>query len=319
MIDRVPALSVLLAVQLLVVVLVWVSSRGDDGVSAWLDVDTARIDGIEISDANATVVLAKEDAGWVVVDRDGLPADMDKVAGVLEKLSSAEGNWPVATTRSAQTRFEVADDAFQKRIRLEVGDETAALLFLGTSPSFRKVHARRDGADDVFAIEFSNHEASAVPSDWLDKTILAVDQPIVSVGVRGAWTLESGESGWRLADMMEDESVDQTAAAEVARKLETLRFSDVAATPGDAAKPRFVLDVVTAEGERELRFYREGDEGDYVLVVSDRAGHFTIAEYVAEPLNLDRASLLGNEEQAVTAADEDATGGDGGELVEEGT
>ena len=62
------------------------------------------------------------------------------------------------------------EDSYQRRVQVLTGDETLADVYLGTSPGYRRVHARRADADDVYSIEFSNFEAGTDVSSWLKKS-----------------------------------------------------------------------------------------------------------------------------------------------------
>ena len=153
-----PTLIALLAVQVAIVGAVIAVKSGSTGEPVpFLSFDAATVDALAISGEDGEVELAKTDGDWRLPS--GLPADSVKVGELIDKLADADGSWPVATSASVQERFEVSDDNHQRRVKLSVGDEVVADVYLGTSPGYRKSHARRADDKDIFAITFSNYEA----------------------------------------------------------------------------------------------------------------------------------------------------------------
>ena len=126
-------------VQVIVIALLLVSkSGGVQSPEAFLEFDALGVDRFVIASSDETIEVSKEGEQWVLPD--GNPADVEKVDSVLGKLAESGTDWPVATTPSAAKRFEVTDSTFQKHISIYSGDDVLADVYLGTSPSFRKVH-----------------------------------------------------------------------------------------------------------------------------------------------------------------------------------
>ena len=296
-------LTVLLGVQVLVVALVWGLQTGaSDEPEPFLHFAADAADSITLSDDENSVTLAKVDDAWTLAD--GLPADGGKVDRVLEKLADAAGGWPVATSESAMARFEVTDDAHQRRVRVEAGGDTLADVYLGTSPTFQKVHARHAAGGPAYAIDFSNYEAGTKASDWLRKSLLQPDgalQAVERVGAAG-WTLESTDDGWAMADV----TVDQDEAAEYTARftgLSMLALVDVALP--ESPTVRFVL--TDDAGGHELALYHLEEEDDYVATSSRFAGEFEIAKYVAERLDATAEDFAVDEAEAGDGASEPDT------------
>ena len=145
----------------------------------FLSFDAGMIDAVSIANDEGTVDLKKADGAWQLPE--GLPADASKVQRVLDSLSESPGGWPVASKASTAERFEVTEDNHQRRVTLKVGDDIEADFYLGTSPGYRKAHARHSGDDDIFAITFSNYEAGVAASDWLDKSLLRPEGALTEV------------------------------------------------------------------------------------------------------------------------------------------
>ncbi len=287
-------LAVLLVVQLLVVAGIWFFGASTSGPAADLvSFDRASITAVEIDDRTDTVRLERTDGRWRIPAADGLPADGSKLDELLDKLAAAKAAWPVATTTSAAERFEVAVENYQRRIRLFAGDQVVFDLKLGTSPGFRKVHARLENSTDVFAITFANYEAPTKQDEWLDKALLQPNGEITRLTRTGAYTLERVDDAWSMLDASDDETLNQDAARDLVAKLANLRVLGRAETPPAAdALPRAEFEVTTESGTISLRFYREGDEGDFVVSGARDAPYFRVAAYTGEGVTIDRAALL---------------------------
>ena len=193
-------LAFALAIQLAAIgVLLAVRSGSAVEPEPFLSFDAAAIDALTVANNDGTVTLAKTDAGWELPD--GIPADASKVDEVVEKLANAAGGWPVASQASTAERFEVTEENHQRHLVLAAGEETIADFYLGTSPGYRKAHARLVDDDDIYAITFSNYEAGVKASDWLDKSLLRAEGSIAAVERVDAFALTKDEEGtWSAAN-----------------------------------------------------------------------------------------------------------------------
>jgi len=138
-------------------------------------VDSAQVDHVLIEGSGkAKVELAKKDGKWTLSNPAGFPADAQKVDGLIDKLVALDHGAPVTTSSSAEKRFKVADDDFERRITLAAGSKTLAQLYVGDSPSMHEVHARPAKEDSVYSIKFASYDAPVKTTDWEDKTILEI-------------------------------------------------------------------------------------------------------------------------------------------------
>jgi hypothetical protein len=137
------------------------------------------IDEVRIGDAfDNEVVLARSGKQWLLPDMGNLPADPAKVDTLLHSVLHQTGNWPIARSPAARQRFQVADYYYQKRMTLLSQGNTLGAIYLGTSPGFRKVHARNENQDAIYSITLDAIEASALSTDWLDPRLLQVRAPL---------------------------------------------------------------------------------------------------------------------------------------------
>lgn len=299
--GRINLLSGLLAVQLVIIagVLLLDSGYGEARQGPLLDFTADAVDELSISAGadGRTLTLSRDEDGWRLPG--GRPADAAKISDVLNKLAALQAPWPVATSGGAIERFEVADAEHQRRLTLRAGDATVADVYLGTSPGYQQVHARRAGDSAVYSVELANYQFPADADEWLDKTLLQPRGEITAVVRAGAWTLHSGEAGW----LVDEVAADQEAAAELVRRLAQLRVIGTAEAPGEGAAPAASLRITDADGTYELRLFGGAEQGPYQVRSERRDGYFELAAHVAERIVLDRAALLG---QADDAPAEDA-------------
>lgn len=283
-------LSALLAAQIALSVIIWTSGRFDpeDG-ETFFALEDDEVRAVEIEDEDGTLVLrrsgtdASGEAGWWLPNE--IPAKSSKVREMLDNLVKAgESNWPVATTGSAATRFEVTPDNYQRYIKLtDAEDEVIKELYLGTSPTFGKVHVRLADEDTIYAVNFSNHEASVDGSDWLDKALLRPTgklQSVTRLGREGGYRLAKTDGAWAIEG--DQAALDQDKTTTFVNRfaqLNALKLLDEA--PGKDDTPASSFRLVDASGSYELAFYNPEDEDGNMMVVSDKyEAAFEIASYL---------------------------------------
>ncbi len=284
--------------------------RSGSSAEPLIPVEATEITALKVSDDADSVTLSRTEDGWRIEDKD-LPADAAKVQEVLDKLTGAKGLWPTATSADSAQRFEVTEDQHQRRLALYAGDDLAADLLLGTSPGYRRVHARLVGENEIHALDFSNYEAPADAADWLDKSLLAAEGDVQSLSREAAWTLQQADGVWQL----DGGPANETAATDLARRFRDLRVldadaaDDTDATDGadasDAGALAATYIVTDAEGAHRLSLYHNSDEDQYSLVSDRFPGRFGLAAYVAEQMLKDAADLAPEEAEAADAASEE--------------
>ncbi len=299
--QRIPWLAGLVIFQLLLVGLVSLGSDDQQQARQLLDIQADAVSGFSITDAEGnTVKLSRGESGWRLGEH---PADDGKVTAAIESLASGAASWPVATSVSSQERFEVTADVFQRRVRFNSGDDLLAELYLGTSPGFRRVHARRDGEDAVYSIDYVLSDLPMTQSDWLDKNLFQTDT-VTSVELPTGQVLSRNESGdW----FVNGEATDAAAMGRYLNRIMDLSVlglfepasSEDAVVLGEPA----VVRVEDAQGSHELSFsFNEADD-EYVLSSDRLPGQFIVASYIVEQILIDATELLSQpESEAVSDA-----------------
>ena len=311
-----------LAVQLVVVGgLLAVASGSQVDAEPFLTFDATTVDGLSVVGEDGEVTLRKEEGGWLLPD--GLPADDTKVEGLIEKLANANSGWPVATSASVQERFEVAEDNHQRRLTLSGGDEPVADIYLGTSPGYRKTHARRVDDDDIYAIAFSNYEAGVKASDWLDKSLLQPSGSLTGLRYDGAFDLAKDEEGvWTassgapldqakvetvvgrftgltvtgVSEQSPAEAIAEKAADDAVARDDDAGAEDVAADATDDVEDepktprRMAFALADEDGVQTLTIHRV-DDSNYLATSNRVAGTYKVSSYIAEQMHKALADL----------------------------
>lgn len=301
--TRLSMLMIIAGVQLLIVAALLLASTSStsDGPEPFLSFEPESIDRVMLDNGDGgELTLARSDDGWALAS--GMPVDDEKMTGVLSKLHELKRSWPVATSSAIQSRFEVSDDKHQRHVQLYASDDLQADFYLGTSPGYRRVHAREIDSGDIFSIDFSNYEIPTTVDEWLDKTLLGASGEVTEVAREDSWRLNKGEEGW----LLDDVTADQDAADRLVRRFADLRImgvlvdEDDGATTAEGVELRATFQVFDTDGQQTLEIYYRTEEDDY-LVQGDRVvGTFTLATYIAEQMVIDREELIPEAEESTT-------------------
>lgn len=286
-------LLVLLLVQMLFAA--WLFFGDGFGASdkpALVSFEASSISAVEISDNKDNKLrLERLDGSWRVGD---YPADSGKVDAMLAKLSAVQAPWPIATSTDTQTRFEVAQGKFQRHLQLYQGDDMVTDLLFGTSPGFRRVHARAVANEAVYSIDFANHELPVGEDDWLDRGLLALGAGINSVQRIDHFSLSRGagpDAGWEL----NGGPADPVEAAKLVDRFASLQVLGTVVFEGQLTTS-FVVTANAGESNDTLAEYRyalyhNAEIDKYYITRDDQPGRFELANYIAEQTLLDAQSL----------------------------
>lgn len=303
--GKIGLLGGLLAAQLVIIAgLLLASGAGSDASAPHLlSFDPANVTKLEVSGEEDAVQLVRDGEDWRLADGvlDGLPADGGKVSELLSDLSDLDAPWPVATSDDSAERFEVTEGNHQRRLVIEDADGPVADVLLGTSPGYRRVHARVSGESEVYSIDFSNYEAPTDADQWLDKALLAAKGEVSSVVLEDAWQLARQDAEWRI----DGAPADAEAASDLVRRFTGLRVlgtseeqEDAAGDADAAGEPAGVFVVTDEDGEHRLTLFHEAEEDDYSLTSDRVAGRFEVAAYIAEQMLADPADLQADAAEA---------------------
>jgi len=251
------------------------------------------VTAIAIEGSDGEVHLEKKGDDWSVVERDGYPADFDKVVKLLQlgfDLSPIDN----ILVGDRYDRVGLADpedeeaDAEDKPMVLSFAKgegKDAGTLWVGGAyekeeqsqfGSFNSVvgrYVRKPDASDVYLVGSAFDEADTDPANWLDDTF---------VKVRKIKTLEripadDKESGWKLTrdedradyilvDLKEVEELDQSTVSSMKSAFSTPRFADVMVGDDVEEPSALVFKVDTFDGFKYVFTFNEKNEANEYLM-----------------------------------------------------
>jgi hypothetical protein len=277
-------LSITLVVQILIAATIWLTSGAElnNSPTQLLSMSPDSISSLTIAgDENSLLAFEKRGDGWQLAS--GLPLDKDKFERILDKLFTTKVGWPVATSDSAASRFEVAKDNYQRLVSLSGAQGTTEVYF-GTSPSFRQSHVRLGSEEEIYAIEFANYEASTNEDDWFDKGLLQPNGELSSVQKSTSWELRSTSSGW----LIDDQPANFEAVTDLLNRIKTLRVDNI--VEKKVGEGLFELRLVDSEGDFSL-LVGLIEEDSYWVSSSRRSEVFKLPAYIAQALGVEAASF----------------------------
>ena len=265
-------------------------SLGDDDSGFFLDLNAGQMDKIIIQEKDSVSTLLKQDGKWMLPALKGLPADPTKVKALLGKLANLQGGWPVATTGSSHERFEVSEHRHQRRLQLYQAEQLRADVYIGTSPGFRKVHARNAESESVYAVKLNTFDMPTNGDDWLDKNLLSVTD-ITGIGVEGyRWVM--GSKGWQIENgdgLAPDTEVMQKLISAL-ENLKVLGISDEG-----VADDAMVVSIELGDQTFDYHFWSKA--GQFLLSRDDFTQVFALSEFEFEAMTgLIRQSMRGKSE-----------------------
>ena len=311
MIARIPLLTAVLVAQLVLLAVLLLAGDDQGAAAKLLDFEPGEVEAFSFEDGDGrSVALEKVAGAWRLGE---LPADAVKIGGVIESLVGGSASWPVATSESSQARFEVAEGAFQRRVRFSGGAGELATLYLGSSPGFRRIHAREAEEEAIFSIDVGVHELPVDASVWLDKALFEVEAISRLTFPEGAVLVGDEETGWTV----DGQQADLEKATEFVRRIQGLSVLGI----HEAAADTVLGDPVTLivednKGTHGLTFRFNEAVDEYVLESDRLPGEFTVASYIVEQILVPAADLLpeeaSEEEEGEEPVAPDTAGAGGG-------
>ncbi|MBK8014465.1 MAG: DUF4340 domain-containing protein [Deltaproteobacteria bacterium] len=268
--------------------------------------DPAKVTRIKISGAppekesdppQNQVELAKDGATWGIATADNYPANKTKVEEFLTTLAKLRSRNTVLTKSTFHKKLEVAADKYQRSITI-THDGKPLTFFVGSSPSFKTVHLRLDGHDDVYLVsDFSASDAADRAWGWVDRTYIQYPKTDVwSLRIeneKGTVALEKNPANGDWISASTADPLDTTLVNNLVSKASTINLE----TPiGKSLKPEYGFDkplatvtLVTgtstiagtpppstetttvqigAKLEKENQYYVKSSRSDYVVTVA---------------------------------------------------
>jgi hypothetical protein len=218
--------AVVLVLQLGIFAIVQFSGKGKDFQppdTPFLQFIPDAVTSVEIiGEDTSKIVLERKEKGWIIPAFYSAPANADQVNSLLARILMLKQGFIVATSEEAVKRFKVADDSFVRHVLLKAGDKLVGDFFVGTSPGFRQIHARKAGTNNVIALALSTFELETSPDQWLDKNLFKVDLTDLETVSFANFVLTKKDSNWELEGLPEGRLTDTKAAADFISKVSNL-------------------------------------------------------------------------------------------------
>ncbi|MGA1191178.1 MAG: DUF4340 domain-containing protein [Bdellovibrionota bacterium] len=276
------------------------------------DIDEVLITVREEGQSERVLTLRKESDIWILPDYYAFPVSGKKLSVLQEKLFQIKKPYPVGSTELAAKQFEVSDKTFQTRVELKKEGDIIETLYLGTSPSFKKIHLRRKDELQTYAIPFSSYELRAKENAWLNREYLHLQPSDIKSITFHDFTLERDESSSMLLPQGMDASSEQAARSTIddfVKNITTLSFLDVLGEEVkdeyNLTKPAHTLRVALNDGtEVRYDFGDVKDETHYVLRLSGEERLLKIAGYQVDKIkDVTRADLIEAKEPVSSTAE----------------
>lgn len=295
-------LAAVLAVQVVIlVVLSWPGQSTAEGQRLFGDIQTEKIVGLTIRDAEAlTVRMVKGPNGWVLPDADDFPVLEDKVVSLLDKIVAAQADRLVTRTRDSHKRLQVADEDYERIVEFELEDGTRHKLYLGSSPSFRVLHVRADDQDEVYlALGLSASDAGTGVTAWIDPIYFSVSQDdIIAITLEnknGRFEFERDEAGtWTMINLPAGETLLENNVASLATRISSLRMQrplgreEMTSYGMDDLNARVILQTRDDQGNETTKILRVGgspEDGEGFVVKSATSDYYVeMAEFTVGDL-----------------------------------
>jgi len=242
------------------------------------------------------ILIEKGKDGWILPDHFKAPVDGKKVNELIDKLAGIKQGFVVATTPDAAKRFKVDADSFEDHVVLKSEGKTLADFYVGTSPGFRQIHARRAESKSIVAIPLSTFELETKLDKWLDTSVGTIkDEDLVGLSI-GDLNLKKETDGWKLEGVKEGEQVNQQEVDTLVTKARGLAIEDVF-DPAKAAelikKPEFQFTAALKDGRKVDYLFAKEDKDSYVMKMSDRKPYFKVHNLLVDSVrNLKRNRLV---------------------------
>ncbi|MEZ5502158.1 MAG: DUF4340 domain-containing protein [Halioglobus sp.] len=260
------SVSVLLLVLLiqcaLVAVVFWPEQvpAGASELQSLAPFSDAEVDELRIGDEyDNEALLVRSGKQWLLPDLENLPADPARVENLLRGITATPGSWPIAHSPAARQRFQVADYYYQRRLVLLSGGKKLGTIYLGTSPGFRKVHARNADQDAVYSVTLNTFETPAINSHWLDPRLLQVRAPLRIDADLYNLRLEDGHWISATGGTPDEGELEALITALRTLQVQGVADEDLQRDLGDA-EADLVLRVQSLAGEVTLQLVSQGDK-----------------------------------------------------------
>ncbi len=241
-------------------------------------VDEEDVDRIEYATEEGSVVLAKTEDTWSVVEPS---ADVAVVQDKLDAIAGTLLSWKASDYADGVEGTGLDGDA--KSVRF-MGEGLAHTIAVGVEAASGKgYYAHLDQLDQVLVMSESDHgDIFVTPSDLFDGKVLDLDaaditRVVITQGEQ-ALTLEEGDAGWTVAAGADEaQEADEGAAADVRMALSGLSAKKLLFEGGAAGEVLGSVVLTDDDGEEYRLDVRSEEDGLHAVTLSGRTTGYWIA------------------------------------------
>lgn len=290
-------LAGLLALQIGLAVLVFWPRANVGAAGERLLSNTSVDDVVSVSiESGDGQLLALERAGdgWVMADS-GYPALSANVVDLLDKLSMVESGRLVTQTSSSHRQLQVAEDNFQRYVKLTLADGTTRALIFGSAPTPQTIHVRVPNQDETWITSsLALRDIDPAARNWVETVYYTLDQGTITGlvlenrnGIFELVKLGSGEAAtWSFTDLESGETFNQTGLNTLLGRVATVRFdSPLGQTEQPSYRmnnPAAIVTVRTESGTQQLVIGEAAEGEDVVVKWSDSPYYVAVSAFNVE-------------------------------------
>ena len=204
----------------------------------------AQVTAIAIRQPKDSLTIARKDARWVIVERDGFPADFDKVRDFVLKAISLKVGQSEPIGDKDRARLNLDESGTQLEFRCADGKPLARAVLGRKYFKVAPENADKAAGDGryvalpedpqrVIVVSDPLAQASTRTADWISKAGIGAEK-VKTFEVRdpsgAAWKIErSGDNAdWKLVGLRADEKLEITKANAAAYTFSQIELADVA-------------------------------------------------------------------------------------------
>ncbi len=258
----------------------------------------ADIDGITIIGPEKEITLNRQKGNWFMAGYFNAPADKNQITALLKKLASLKQGLVVATSEGAAKRFRVSEEDFERHVILRNGDSIIADFFIGTSPGFKKVHARVHDRRDVVSVLLNNYDLEADFEKWLDQKMLWEEEDAITGLTMDDIKLSRKGDHWLLPDLADKVEIDVDQVKKLLSKIGNLRVKAIMDPTDNSSlfesEPDLLFDITLKDNhERRYLFAKPAGKDYSVLKSSDHDYLFKVDSWQADEIGkFDKNALV---------------------------
>ena len=238
------------------------------------------------------LTLEKTDGEWILPDYFSFPVASKKLDTFRDKLFTLKKPFPVGSTASAAKQFEVSEEKFQTKVEFLNGEKVVDTLYLGSSPSFKKVHISTQEDPLSYSVGYSGFELRAKEKSWIDKSYLNTDRTEVKSIQLADYSLEQAEDGkaFTLSDLnSETEEVNTSKMSTLVKAITEPTFLDILGTEAKEeyglSAPELEYTVTTSDdSSKTYKYGKVGEQSHYALQVSGDDKIFKVSSFQVEKI-----------------------------------